>query len=138
MKTIYIRLLLVLINTAVVAQKEIKSYPLSKKITIDGELSETVWKNHLQFGNFKQLEPNNGKNASQKTRIAITNDDTYMYVAAEIWSNNISKSLTARDNSKIATGITKAIAIKNFEKKVIMVDSHISLLDDWFSNSFET
>lgn len=99
MKIIYLSLLITLISTATIAQKEIKSYPLSEKITIDGELSEAIWKNHLQFGDFKQIEPNNGQKASQKTKIAITNDGTYLYVAAEIFSNKISKPLTARDNS---------------------------------------
>ncbi len=102
MKTTFFIIALSIVSFSSFAQKIIISNPTSEKITIDGVLSEAIWKKQLSIGNFKQNEPNNGKKATQKTTIAITNDEAYLYVAAEIYSTKIAKNLTARDNSGIA------------------------------------
>ena len=102
MKTIRITITFLLITFSITAQKEIVSHPLTQKIKIDGDLSEMVWQQYLTEGGFKQIEPNNGKNASQKTRIAITNDASYIYIAAEMLvnsGNNINTQLTSRDQT---------------------------------------
>lgn len=102
MKTIYTTIALFLITLSVTAQKEITSHQLTEKIKIDGNISEMIWQQHLEAGHFKQIEPNNGKDASQKTRIAIVNDASYLYVAAELSvnpGNSINTQLTSRDET---------------------------------------
>ncbi|MBL4606191.1 MAG: hypothetical protein JKY02_11175 [Flavobacteriaceae bacterium] len=102
MKTICMTIAFLLISFSITAQKETTSHSLTQKIKIDGNLSEMIWQQHLAQGNFKQIKPNNGKEATQKTRIAITNDASYLYIAAEMSinpENDINTQLTSRDET---------------------------------------
>lgn len=106
MKILKITIVLLLITLVTNAQKEISSSFLSEKIKIDGELNELIWQSNLEEGNFIQTSPNNGKPATNNTKIAITNDESYLYIAAELEistsnlkQNNINKKLTERDDN---------------------------------------
>lgn len=102
MKALLINIFILLVATTINAQKKITSATLNEKIKIDGELDEKVWKQQIVGGGFKQIEPKNGALASQQTKIALANDETYLYVAAELEmhsGNKINTQLTTRDNA---------------------------------------
>ena len=98
MKTTQLLIVLLLVTISVKAQKELKCNPITAQIKIDGKLTELVWKQHLENGNFKQLSPNNGKAHSNQTKIAIAYDTAFFYVAAELSTTRINKNLSARDD----------------------------------------
>ena len=98
MKTIQLFTLFLFATISINAQKEIKSIPIAEKIKIDGKLTESVWQQNLEEGNFRQLSPINGKKHSNKTKIAIAYDATFLYVAAKLITPTINKNLTSRDD----------------------------------------
>ena len=82
------------------AQKSITIHPTTETIKIDGEVNEAIWKQHLQEGNFTQMQPDNGKASLRKSEIAILNDQSYLYVLAVFHVENkmeINSQLTERD-----------------------------------------
>ncbi|MFL5740409.1 MAG: DUF5916 domain-containing protein [Flavisolibacter sp.] len=56
---------------------------VSEKITLDGRLSETIWKLAPSVNNFTQRELNYGQPASEKTKVSIVYDNTALYLG--IW-----------------------------------------------------
>ena len=83
------------------AQNTITIHPTSETIKIDGEVTEAIWQQHLQEGNFTQQRPDNGKPSKRKTEIAILHDQSYLYVLGIFHVENqteINKQLTARDD----------------------------------------
>ncbi|MBQ0786506.1 MAG: hypothetical protein KBT69_03335, partial [Oceanihabitans sp.] len=86
---------------SVKAQNSITIHPTTETIKIDGEATETIWKQHIQEGNFIQQRPDNGKPSKRKSEIAILHDQSYLYVLAVFYVDNtmeINKQLTARDD----------------------------------------
>lgn len=86
---------------SVKAQNSITIHPTSETIKVDGEVNETIWKEHLQEQGFTQQQPDNGKPSKRKTEIAILYDQSYLYVLAVFHVENkdeINKQLTARDD----------------------------------------
>ena len=84
------------------AQKSITIHKISEPIKIDGEVTESIWEQHLETGNFIQTLPESGKPSRQNTDIAILFDDAYLYVLGVLHVVNkeaISSQLTARDNT---------------------------------------
>lgn len=80
------------------SQKSITTSTISKHIKIDGLLNENTWKTHLKNIQLKQLSPNSGNLHSNATKIAIINDDSFFYIAAELSSTKITNVLTSRDD----------------------------------------
>lgn len=102
MKTLKTTIAFLLLTVVMYSQKEIISHSLTEKIKIDGELNELVWESVLENGGFIQTSPNNGKESTQKTRIAIVNDASYFYVSAELYINEnqkVNKKLSSRDDN---------------------------------------
>lgn len=86
---------------AVKAQKSITIHSTNETINIDGKITEQVWENHLQEGNFTQQRPDNGKISQRKSEIAILHDQSYLYVLAVFYvkeKSEINNRLTARDD----------------------------------------
>ncbi len=105
MKTLPINIFVLLVATTINAQKEIRGTTLNEKVKVDGELNENIWKQQLAYGGFKQIEPKNGALASQRTKLALANDEAYLYVAAELEidpEKKINTQLTTRDNAGTA------------------------------------
>lgn len=99
LKLSYLLIILGAIQTSN-AQRSIKINPITSTIKIDGKVDEAIWKQHLQEGNFTQLQPNNGQKSTRKTQIAILNDESYLYVLAVMHVNSkkeINSQLTERD-----------------------------------------
>lgn len=83
------------------SQNIITIHPTTETIKIDGEINESIWKQHLQDGNFTQQIPDSGKASKRKSQISILYDQSYLYVLAVFYVKNrteISKQLTARDD----------------------------------------
>jgi len=84
----------------------------TEKITLDGNLDESVWKKANVISNFTQREPNFGKLSTEKTQIAISYSSSAIYFAVWCYQNSATsisaKSLQrdfdfeAEDNLRIA------------------------------------
>ncbi len=75
----------------------------AQKIKIDGNIDETLWNDAFEFNQFKTFKPNIGLNASENTRVLITNDSINLYLAVIASDSDPSKimaNLTSRDNLK--------------------------------------
>ncbi|PKP33728.1 MAG: hypothetical protein CVU00_10210 [Bacteroidetes bacterium HGW-Bacteroidetes-17] len=104
-KLIYLLLFLfIVIQQAGFAQgdassKQITAVKLNEKVTIDGILSENVWK-RTGFDEFFQQEPNQGENASQRTEVWLAYDNDAIYYAAKYYDpspDSILARLVRRD-----------------------------------------
>jgi hypothetical protein len=81
-------------------QTKVQAYRAINKIKIDGELNENVWENPAT-DNFIQKDPNEGELATEKTKVWIAYDDSYLYCAAKMYDSNpdsIKGRLARRDN----------------------------------------
>jgi hypothetical protein len=70
------------------------------KITLDGKLTEPVWQQQ-PISDFTQRDPNEGKAASELTKVWIAYDDANLYVAAKLMDSKpdeIDASLFRRDS----------------------------------------
>ena len=69
---------------------------------IDGKLDDDAWKTGNWEGNFVQYEPQNGKDASQKTEFKVLFDQDNIYVAIKAYDtapDSISQRISRRDNA---------------------------------------
>lgn len=83
----------------------IKSYVAERVIgkapVIDGKLNDKAWSEGNWAGGFRQFNPYNGKEPTQKTEFKILYDDNNLYVAIRCFDKHpdkIVKRLTRRDN----------------------------------------
>jgi len=70
-------------------------------LTIDGILNEKGWDVVDWDGDFTVFDPNNGEQASQRTKFKITYDAKFLYVGVKCYDsvpNKIEKRLARRDN----------------------------------------
>jgi len=80
-------------NVIIVAHK------VDEPIKIDGQLNENIWKGKPITG-FTQLDPDEGKPATEKTNVWVAYDKDNLYIAAQLFDShpeNIDRSLTRRD-----------------------------------------
>jgi len=68
-------------------QKVIKAIKIEKPVKIDGVLDESVWKINGYSG-FIQSQPEDGKPATEKTKVWIAYDQEAIYVAAKMFDKN--------------------------------------------------
>ncbi|MBI4417478.1 MAG: carbohydrate binding family 9 domain-containing protein [Ignavibacteriales bacterium] len=98
-------LLGVLFPAIVAAQKpSIHAVHITEPIAIDGVLSESAWAGP-GFSAFKQKEPNQGEDATERTEVWIAYDDAALYVAARLYDSapdSIMQILARRDASLTA------------------------------------
>ncbi len=76
------------------------AHKVQKKIIIDGLLNEESWKTKPVSG-FLQREPYEGQPARQKTKVWVSYDKNYLYIAAKLYDDNpklIDKAIMRRDN----------------------------------------
>ncbi len=70
------------------------------KINLDGKLTEPVWQ-QSPISDFTQRDPNEGKSASEQTKVWIAYDETNLYIAAKLFDSKpeeIDASLIRRDS----------------------------------------
>jgi uncharacterized protein DUF5916/cellulose/xylan binding protein with CBM9 domain len=68
-----------------VAVPTVRAARLTAPVTVDGVLSEAVWQNGNAVTDFKQLDPNEGVQPSQKTEVRVAYDDDAIYVGARCY-----------------------------------------------------
>ncbi len=99
------------------SRKNISATPIqTSDIKLDGSLDEEVWGKARFASGFIQREPDEGAEATQKTRVAFTYDDDALYVGARMYSPNpsqIQRQLGRRDNQG------------NAERLVISLDTYL-------------
>lgn len=89
------------IEKSLVLHKSVNAKKTTENITIDGILSEQVWQESPSANVFIQRNPNEGKEASEKTELHIAYDDENIYLAARMYDDHpdsIIAHLTRRDN----------------------------------------
>ena len=57
-------------------------------VTLDGKLDEAAWQNAKPITDFTQLDPDEGKPASQRTEVRFLFDDDALYVGAKMFDSN--------------------------------------------------
>jgi hypothetical protein len=74
---------------------------LEEPVRIDGQLTESVWRQSRWLGGFRQRAPNEGEPATAPTEFAVAYDDEALYVAGRLAVPNTSAiraSVTRRDD----------------------------------------
>ncbi len=72
--------------------------PASGSITIDGRLNEAAWAAALPVTAFTQLDPDEGKPASERTEVRIVYDAEALYIGARLYDRGtVSRRLVRRD-----------------------------------------
>src|SRR5690349_3293966 len=88
-----------LILTALLAQNaatpaSLAAHRVDMPPVIDGRLSETGWRSADFAGNFKQIEPNEGEDATERTEVRILYDNTALYVGVRLFDDEPGKIVT--------------------------------------------
>ncbi len=90
------------------SSKSVPAFKLNSKINFDGLLNEAIWKKS-PTDSFTQREPKEGEPASEKTKVWVAYDDSYIYVGAKLYDskpNEIDKSLARRDSWQVSDWFT--------------------------------
>jgi len=66
---------------------EVTAIKISSIVNIDGELQEDFWKHIAPVTQFTQLDPDEGKEPSEKTEVRIGFDDVALYVGARMYDS---------------------------------------------------
>src|SRR5687767_2444632 len=70
-------------------------------VTLDGRLDEPAWAASTPATGFRQFEPNEGQNATQRTEVRILYDDVALYIGARMYDSlgarGVRAYLTRRD-----------------------------------------
>lgn len=64
---------------------QVSAIRLQEQIAIDGVLSEAVWQNGSGISRFKQRDPNEDAEPTEKTIVHVAYDDAALYVAARMF-----------------------------------------------------
>ncbi len=72
-------------DSLLVACPPVRAVRLTAPVTVDGVLSEPVWRNGDAVTDFKQRDPNEGSTPSQKTEVRVAYDDDAIYVGARCY-----------------------------------------------------
>jgi hypothetical protein len=95
-------LCIILISTATIYANEVIPIPQTKiPPVIDGIMDDPVWETAIRFENFKTIQPDYGKEPSQKTIAYMTFDAENIYFAFRCFDSEpdkIKTSVSSRDN----------------------------------------
>ena len=69
---------------------------LQAALTLDGRLDEEVWKTAPVATGFRQSQPDEGKDATQKTEVRFAYDDEAIYVGARMFDSEGEKGVRTR------------------------------------------
>ncbi|MBN1638864.1 MAG: carbohydrate binding family 9 domain-containing protein, partial [Ignavibacteriales bacterium] len=94
MKKAFIPVVILLTITSVVYSHKdtlsVRAFKLSNTVTLDGILDEAIWQNPA-VERFTQKDPNEGEPSSERTKVWVAYDETYIYVAARLYDSNPSQ-----------------------------------------------
>jgi len=79
------------INAQTSSPDKIRAYKISQTINLDGNLTESVWLKGKQISNFTQRELNEGKLATERTKVTILFDDKNLYIGVWCYDENPGK-----------------------------------------------
>jgi len=82
---------------------------------IDGRLDDPVWASAVPVGGFLQRDPDEGKPATEDTRIRVAYDDHALYVAAEMLDH---------DPSRIVRQLSRRDAAVEADALLLYIDAH--------------
>jgi hypothetical protein len=85
------------------AEVKVQAVRLAQPVTVDGVLSESVWKDAPAVTGFLQLQPIEGAKATQPTFVRIAYDDNALYVGAAM-QDSAPDSIVARTSRRDVTG----------------------------------
>lgn len=82
------------------SQLQTTAIKTTDKITIDGNLTEEIWKTTPVASGFTQLRPKPGEKATQPTEVKIIYDDQALYIGAICYDDpeKVSRILSLRDD----------------------------------------
>ncbi len=66
---------------------QVQALRLNETITVDGILAEAVWQNGSGISQFKQRDPNENAEPTEKTVVHVAYDDAALYVAARMFDS---------------------------------------------------
>ena len=78
-------------------KKEILARAITSNLHIDGQLDEIDWKLALPFSNFVQIEPEQGKAASQKTEVRVLFNRQFLYIGIIAFDSMGKNAIRATD-----------------------------------------
>lgn len=84
-----------------VTAAQVKAIKLTEQITLDGQLTETVWLKTTPVTEFKQRDPDQGAAPTEKTEVWVAYDADALYIAARMYDScpdSIMGILSRRDN----------------------------------------
>src|SRR5262249_44273587 len=91
------------------SRPQIRAQRLSGTITIDGRLNEDAWASAEPATLFRQVDPKEGEEATERTEVRFLYNDTSIYVAARLFDSEPQKivaRLSRRDTSADADRFT--------------------------------
>ena len=65
-------------------------------VVLDGKLDETAWQAATPITEFRQIDPNEGEKASQRTEVRFLFDDDALYVGAKMYDTEGGKGVMTR------------------------------------------
>ncbi|WP_456425370.1 DUF5916 domain-containing protein [Rhodocaloribacter sp.] len=68
-------------------ERTLSAHPISETITIDGRLSEADWAGAPAAHEFRQYEPDEGAEPSQRTEVRVLYGDNALYVGAHLYDD---------------------------------------------------
>src|SRR5712671_3060238 len=71
-------------DTSAALRPGVHAVRLREPITIDGDLSEPVWQNEFGFSTFRQRDPVENGQPTQRTIIRVAYDDAAVYIGARM------------------------------------------------------
>ncbi|MEM8484953.1 MAG: DUF5916 domain-containing protein [Bacteroidota bacterium] len=104
-------------------QQQMRAEAVSESIALDGFLDESAWETATPITNFRQYEPVDGAEASQRTAVKILYGQNSLYVGAMLYDDEpqlIEKTLGRRDDFNRADWFLVSIDAY-FEKRTAYV-----------------
>ncbi|MDP1570750.1 MAG: DUF5916 domain-containing protein [Vicinamibacterales bacterium] len=65
----------------------VRAIKLTEPLRVDGQLDEAIYSTVPPFGGFIQVVPETGAEASERTDVWISFDDSHIYVSARVWDS---------------------------------------------------
>lgn len=99
-RKIFTMLVILTLSTVLVAEEILTVPRTNTPPVIDGKLDDATWAEALKFENFKTIEPDYGKEPSQKTEAFMTYDSENIYFALRCYDDEpkkIKASVSSRD-----------------------------------------
>ena len=75
------------VDSPATAPQQVRAFRLARPVTIDGLLTEPMWRSAERVTGFVQRDPKEGEQASESTVVYLAYDDAALYVAARLYDS---------------------------------------------------